>query len=524
MTYKFNSLRSDILILAIILISGFKFASGIEGALDIGLYDESNYLYSGVKLTTLGFPEAQNAPLYAAWYYVISLFEPNRIKLYYLNYKLLTLLLPLFIYILCRRNRVSIHVALIISLFFLISPLNGYNWPKVSHFALIMVLTTFIIIGSTCSLFWASIFAPISALLVSYIRPEYFLTYVLSLLFFAFAITREFKRMQRLHLVCLIAEVLISILLLSILGLPLSGNRSNVAFGQHFSFHWVSWTGSQLNPWTNWQEIMSQNFGSAHTILEAFVNNPSVFLKHITYNLWTLVKDSINWAFPDIFAADQLSKRLGALYFIGICIAYFSNIRRNILKYRRLLILVGLFLLPGLVSAVFIHPRSHYLLLLWVLTGVLMATLIDTPAIEEKQMTQKQFIVLGLLIIALTPYFANKAAANRPNLETIRFIESLRIEEPVTVLEAEGGYHIYLGDNFRRVAEYDKNTGFNHFLSSRNINMIVLSNLLQKDTRFKDDAEWQHFLIEYSNLGYRDINIPNTDRKLMVRADLLRGK
>ena len=131
-------------------------------------------------------------------------------------------------------------------------------------------------------------------------------------------------------------------------------------------------------------------------------------------------------------------------------------------------------------------------------------------------------LLLGLLIIALTPspYF-EQVNVNQPNLHTIRFIQSLKIDKTVNLLQAEGGYHIYVSDNFHRVAEYKKNTDFDRFLQMRSINMIVLSPTLLNDTRFKDDPEWHDFLADYTHFGFVQIDIPHTNRKLFVRADLL---
>ena len=289
MKHKPYSLRVDLLIAAFVLIAGLKFTSGLENAVGVALYDESNYLDWGVKLRSRGFPPANWAPLYAIWYSFISLFEPDRINLYYLNYRLMTILPPILAYLLLRRNRVPIEISFLVSWFLLVFPANANDSPIVSHFALIVILSTFIAISRIQSLLWTSLFASIGALLASYVRPEYFLTYFLSSLLVIFACIREYKKLDRHYLGSFVAYGLLSGLLLAVLGLPLSGNRSMLAFGQHFSLNWVSWSDSSLNPWTNWQEIVSQNFGSAHSILEAFVENPSAFLRHIYFNLLGLV-------------------------------------------------------------------------------------------------------------------------------------------------------------------------------------------------------------------------------------------
>ena len=73
----------DTFAVGILLILGFKYLYGFERFVDIALYDESNYLYHGINLFQSGFPNAQLSPFYSAWYYFLSLFQSDNIKLYY---------------------------------------------------------------------------------------------------------------------------------------------------------------------------------------------------------------------------------------------------------------------------------------------------------------------------------------------------------------------------------------------------------------------------------------------------------
>src|SRR5690349_8172504 len=84
----------DVIIIIIILLLGAMLASGLENAVDIGLYDESAYLYRGIQLLHNGLAVPAKAPLYSIWYFVLSLIQPDRIRLYYLNYKLTMIVLP----------------------------------------------------------------------------------------------------------------------------------------------------------------------------------------------------------------------------------------------------------------------------------------------------------------------------------------------------------------------------------------------------------------------------------------------
>src|SRR5215213_3201108 len=129
---------ADLLIALFLLIAGLKFTFALENFWSLRLYDESAYLYAGVKLPALGLPSAEYAPLYALWYYALSLLQPDRIALYFLNYKVVTILPPILAFFLLRRYRVSLIVSVVISGVFLISNANLPVWPKPAHFALVI--------------------------------------------------------------------------------------------------------------------------------------------------------------------------------------------------------------------------------------------------------------------------------------------------------------------------------------------------------------------------------------------------
>jgi len=60
-----------------------------------------------------------------------------------------------------------------------------------------------------------------------------------------------------------------------------TGDRTFIAFGQYFSLNWIQWTGSSLYPWAIWEKIVRENFGSVTSILQVFLSNPTVFLRHV---------------------------------------------------------------------------------------------------------------------------------------------------------------------------------------------------------------------------------------------------
>jgi hypothetical protein len=247
-----------------------------------------------------------------------------------------------------------------------------------------------------------------------------------------------------------------------------------------------------------------------------------MFLKHLFSNCYNLVIElPLVWFASPVFPTDNLAKVAFVLLIVSLLVFSASRAYSNILKYKWLLIFLSLYLLPGLVSAIIIFPRDHYLLLPGILIAVMATILVASHTPETPLNHQPPWPIYMFLIIALTPSpFANNVGSQE-NLKTIRFIKDLKIQQPVNLLEAEGGYNIYLGDNFHRVAEYDKNENFGLFAASKNINMMVVSSLLVSDSRFKDDSEWQAFATNFSSQGYTLLDIPDTSRKLLVHSSLL---
>ncbi|PWH15960.1 MAG: hypothetical protein DDG60_05075 [Anaerolineae bacterium] len=517
----------DWLAILVILAAGLKFVWGMEADLDIGLYDESVYLYTGVKLPTLGLPPAQAAPLYAVWYFILSWFVADRVHLYYVNHQLMIILPAMLVYALLRRNRVSIPISLAVAWLFLVSRGNPYTWPKVSHFGLIVALVTFLAISYKQTALLNSAIASVGALFVSYVRPEYFVVYLLLVCVFLGLLIYQWRATKQIPLVPLVLYGLVSIVVIPALGIPVQGTRSMIAFGQHFALNWVAWTGSDLNPWTNWKEIVSQHFGAVASVGEAAWNNPGMFLQHVAYNLRKTLNVVLTAVLPVFFPTDLFSKSLVMVFFVGLFAFSFEKVRENFRVYRAVLFLLWLFPLPGVISTILIYPREHYLLMVYSLLAVSFTVLVGANAASQTDtMVQKragglyqQLVLVGLLIVALTPYF--RVNRGQPNLQTIRFIQALNIQRQVNLLEADGGYAIYLGDHFQRVPEYEKNVSFFQYLQKKEVGMIVLSNLLSNDARFDKDEEWHQFLSDSSRYGFVRFDIPNTKRAVFVRADIL---
>lgn len=534
----------------ILLIAGLKLVYGIDNFLGICLWDESSYLYNGVTLLDSGFPTADWAPFYALWYYLLSLFQPDRVQLYYLNYKILLTVLPVFVYVLLRRYKLPILGSVIVAELILISHVNIFGDPRISHFAVLISLLFFFIVTYLTTFTSVTLVLAIGALLLSYVRPAFFLTYLLlTSLYFGVLIARfkEF-RLSREALPFLVFMV-VSLSLLISLGQPAfseKGGRSWEAFSQHFSLNWVHWTNSDKSPWSDGNIIIPETFDDAQSISEALINNPLLFIKHGLYNLSGFFKEFgrvILLRFNILLPNKKGFWKVEPLLLLGILATYIFYTKRRLLHevkakfqtHRGLLLHFALYSLPGIISAVIIFPRRHYLFLISILFAIVIAIFIAKTTDQQEYLGYKRVLIIGVIIISMTPCISDYYSRGMPgfaialdnNMRVIKFIKDLEITDEVNLLEIDGGYHTYLGDNFHWVKPYAKNTSFFEFMSERDINIIVLKSTLIKDTRFKDDSEWHYFLSNCQKYRFTKMNVPNAEGKLLVllvKNDLLSGK
>ena len=524
----FRRFLPDGLGVLIVALVSWNFTFALEQVLDIALYDESVYLWRGAELATNGFPDAVNAPLYAVWYYILGLFQPDRAELYYLNYKVLNLLPALLFYVFCRTHRVNMLVALLGACLVVTCRGNLQTWPKVSHCAICIILSGLIL--ASCFRRAPLVFGCLGlvSFAVSYTRPEYFPVSIALVVMSVFA---DRQTRHKRDYVMLAAVLTVAGFSLAMLGLPVDQGtgRSFVAFRQHFSLIWVAWKGSSLNPWTDSGQIIDDCFGDAGSALQCFRANPVLVLKHILYNLAGLPGAVLNlflypsrhWA-EGVRYSKQLSCHLLALLaFIVIAVRRSSVCRLWASWHCCSCLVIGgsIMLIPPLVSSLFVYPRDHYLLLLVVPFIGLLLVLARDDGVQPNRQQLFASIGIGAFFILATPDMA-ASPARFPIRSTISFLGALKPSEDVHLLEAEGGFHFYLNSQWHRVAEYGKRQAFFTFKRRTGINAILLSDRLANDSRFRADNEWLEFLRDPELHGFESTEIPGSNFRLIHKEGL----
>lgn len=521
----------DLIVVIAFLIAGLKYTSGISEIVDIGLADETAYLMRGIAFLRLALPTPENAPLYAVWYSLLARVSPDRIGLYYLNYIWVTILPPVLFYILLRRFQVSLITSSLFALFLLITNANFAVWPKVNHFALIVLLVFLILATIPKSFVLSSAIVALGCLAASYVRPE--LYYAFAICFAISAVIFFFRERTLLNAAALGCLVLIAVSVGLTVGFPVGGeDRSLVAFGQHFSMNWLAWTNYPgLSPWTDWQQILEMNFGKVTGIGDAVSSNPSLFARHVLTNAMNLPRALFATFAPHANLFLPYPMRLTEMYLLpALVIAGIVLYRKTILSRMpistrtesRLLFLTGVICLVLILAILIIFPRAHYMVILGTLLLAVVAVVIDP--FKDREINAVRAIVIALIVIAISPSAVNLMGPlprQRPTLQAIQFLRGLRVTETTRLLDADLGYSSYLSGNFTSIPPYQKSKPFYTFIREQKINMIMESENLLNDSRFRDDKEWKAFQENYESAGFVKLALPDGKRALYVDESIL---
>ena len=161
-----------------IIIIGIYTVYDIQKYADILFWDESLYMQKGLQLWQQ--PSLDWGPFYNIWYKLLSYFTSDKIELYYLNIKVLCVLLPLLLFIFLMVNNINPMLSFFVSILFLYSYINLPIWPKVSHWCLIVFLIALIISKRFINSVYLKFLTIILGMIVcSYIRPEFYLAFIL---------------------------------------------------------------------------------------------------------------------------------------------------------------------------------------------------------------------------------------------------------------------------------------------------------------------------------------------------------
>ena len=537
-----------------ILLLGVYMTSGISAFMDIQLSDETKYLAGGMNFFDR-VPKGWG-PSYSAWYKVLHLLQPDPIKLHYLNFTVLATGVSILLFILLYRLKVPALLAFFIGCCLLFADINIETWPRISHFATSLMLFALIVSTFLKSNYLKLLLFLMTALAISYARPEMGLAFILLLLITGcFVLYKRFRLSKREYIISLALLPVIAIFFMK-LGVPMlqtkgkpdmaSGNypRSVTAYGQHFYLNYTEWNKMDDNILFFWDKVFEEHYEVHPSLLKTLLTNVPITVKHVSVNIWNYSRKSFDYVsgvlLPDkILYMPVWLKLVLTLCCIGGFIwlagwkVYRKNIADHLRKYRTEYLLTLVLTLPPMISCTLIYPREHYIML-----QIPLLFLIVTPLLLihfktdfNKFRTMIGIVMMTIVIFVLMPkgpkfdHFAVWQDRTGPvNLSAINTINEMGLDETYTVILNEGNIDTYLHNpNVTSLVGYAQLKGipFNQAIDTFNVKMIYVTSLLEDDPFYDLDDTWLEFLVDPSTLNFERIDLETPYSYLLVDQALV---
>jgi len=535
-----HPLSSGILAFVIVISLTVTFTRDVPQWFDLTISDDSDYMAGGLHL---GADLANDtvdwnpdwAPLYRLWFFALAGPNHDAEGMFYISLRLLGMLVPVLLYLVLRRSRVSPLVAAGVSLLFLTTYANWFPEPHVMNFALLVLL----IVWWSASLFpqrWQRlwVFAVLS-LFVAYVRPEFFMATIL-LVVIAAAYLFYSLRKRRIQLStpdkAFIAGLTgVFILFFLWWGIPFSDDRSIYAFGQHYAANVSTCFGAKDLSGLSWEGVLARDFGNPDGIFQAYRNNPGAFQRHIFCNLKKFPKQFLSVTFTNAWTSSWLLIKLCLAVVLWRLVFHWRAIRAQIKwLWEKDMLLLGLVsLIPAGLSVFLIYPREHY-----VAFFSLMAFALTTMAVgvyetdASKQLAFRKTLVGGLLLLAFFPSMGglfDNQTPQKPIQTTVHEIRALHADASVRILAThpfQTDYaQVYFDDGFTALPFKPYDVPFSDFLLEHDPNVILVA---RDGLEFKDDPTWEEFKSNYQADGFREIVLKAGDAwgpwRLYVKDDL----
>jgi len=531
--------------LVALVLACVRLGRGLEAVLDLGLWDEADYLYRAFMLPVRGLPDPEWGPLYSLWYFALSRVWEEPVELFHANARLLLLLTTVAGYAFLRHAGARPWLALAGASVYLLSG-APHVLPRPTVLAALVILAALIAAARVRSPERACALAGVGLLTASFARPEAFLSFLLMSALLGVLLARGVWRERArwpsaLGLAATYGGVVLA--LVAVMGNPF-GNTSNrrfYAFCQHFADNYVRRTGFPVNPWGACDKAVAAAFGPVTTLGAAARSNPGELLLHLRANVARYPRESLRMFASGYGGLSPLPGRgqgVGHLLLLAVAVGLPAAVlarrwRRLGTALRqpavtRLLVATACVLLPVVASVVLIQPRQHYLVLQGLLVLAVLAALrasVEPAAAPGPGGWVPPVALAGVLLLSVPDLVQRQGgpgAVRRPQLDRLRAIHSLGLEarvgpgDSIGVLDAQGGLAVYLGAPYRRVPDWTKRAreSFTAYLRRERIDLVLLDGMLRKHPRFAGDPEFEAFFSAPGAFGYATWRLPGTDAVL----------
>ena len=551
---KINS--PDFFLGLILLIVAIRFVSEVPLWFDIAQSDDNGYLLAGINFfKTINIRDASWSPLYLLWFFSLHKITPAPAKIYYISMQLIGVLTPIFAFLLLRKMRVNLLLAILTAVFFLASYAIWIPEPRVTSFSTLILL----FLWWATSFFkkrWQRLWGMASAsLLFAYSRPEFFLvTIALSVIAISYLGYSLFKKSilrtrlpkfasaklkvknrdknfrdlprtreepapppfwERLgggktDFIFLAFSSGIVIFFLIWWGIPFSASRSIYAFGQHYAENAKYCISNEPPSNQSWEEILARNFNNPKSMGEALRANPLNFRRHLACNLKAFPKQLLKVAFSSAWGSSWLLIRIWIAFIIYRLIVHWAEIKKRFIwLWQKDFLLFGILSLGVLsIDIILIYPREHYLTLTTIIVWVLGISLFGNfPATTQKNWRQSIAIALSLLL--LTPSLGalfDFEIPQKPVLKTIETIHALELNEPLRLFGTNpfqtSRSKVYFANDYVPIPPKPAEVPFETYIADYQPNIILIT---KEGWLFREDATWLAFEANPQDFGFKQL-------------------
>ncbi|MCB9034926.1 MAG: hypothetical protein H6553_13900 [Chitinophagales bacterium] len=513
----------------ILSIIAFKLTHGLQNTMDLLFGDEAHYMRNGVDLFHTIHKDW--GPSYNIWYKLLSFFQSDVIKLYYLNYQLTTILIGVLTFVFLYVYKIDFKITLWLSACFLISSTVVDTWPRVSHFTVIILLLSLIIIKYIKTLPNKMLVLLLCVFICSYARPELFVVfYILSAITVVVLIKniKNYKSYVALFTLCL----LVFIFFFAVYQFPPDSfkgyDRKYIAFSQHYAINYVLETKAQFNPISEWIPFAETKFKGCNDFKCILQNYSSAVFWNIGINIkrycLSLLVFISSLLYPIIIIKSKKIFFLSIILFFAIVAYVFINKKSrtkfiaSIKANAFVLFFLLLFGLPSVGSSLVIFPRQHYLLLHSIFIIFIIALLFNAIPLVKK--VPYVLVLLVFIVFIWKSPKANKYSyyqmetenKNQCNKKLIEYLTKHNDNKEHTIFSNHLSLSKFLPNNFsdfNTEYEFKKEMYFTHLLIDKKIDIVVMRDLLLQDHLLSKDTTFTTFVKDPSVFGFKKVNFEN---------------
>ena len=443
-----------------VMVVQFLLLYPLHTTMDLPIWDEAIYVGHGARFLhgdTLG--AIFISPVYILLYSPLIKIFGSIQSVFYMQYLVKITVSTLLLLTLVEHLR-SRSLALLLTLIWVASGVNIFEGVLVYHVALGFFLLALFSLnkhqGITLLLLCLS-----SLTRLEYVFPT--LAFAVYLTYMAVSKSKNNRfefvlqkiRMTLPVFVALLITTLIVYVILNVDDLNPGTKRTWLAFRQNYSLHEVESGRFQLNPYLDYNYVMQNDFPGAKSLLDAFLVNPKLFLRHVLRNIAMLPTAILLFAIPYIGL-----KIWGLLYgvLLGFAVTIMtqavvlnprfllSRLLRVILE-RQDLLYVTLASMLSLIPILLVYPKPHHTLimvplcLLWAgLACLHVLNIIKSPQFSRWSLTTLNILVILSILITSKPYASQHP--ERPVYEKVTQLIELLPKDKIKLMGVGASWYI----------------------------------------------------------------------------------